>query len=461
MSEPWAVNAGKASTALGTATIASATNLLTIAGHGLGDGDTVTVDTLTGGGSALTADAVYFVRDATTDDFALSLTLHGPQVEFASDGGADVYHFSPQYTASQLRRLNAGLMFGGTSDAFGVRQGVRPGHVPLSVSGTTWTVEDLTGAVYPGLSSDDGGYPVAHQSESGSLTPADGSNDRIDALDLQIQDDDEDASGFRRARVVYDDTATPGSGSPPPLTSNALRLGTILVPSGGSPSPSVDTLAQWTVASGGVLPVRDDTEGPSAGMYVGMVRYRQDTDVLEAWDGSAWSQLARLGGWSRIAAGSESGVGAFDIDLTAGGSFPAGTFGTIRVRADGFVDGASGIGLRVNGQTGNTYIREVLTFDIAAGGTIDEAQHNTGGSAWLLGEWGTGQYNPLEFTIFRASDSVEISMQYQSSNLGSGKASIGGGRYNGNILPSTLTLFIANGGTEFSQISWEVEGYIK
>lgn len=293
MSDPLWIAAGKG-TSVGTATIAASTDLLTITAHGLNNGDTVTVDTLTGGAvGVLVADAVYFVRDATTDDFALAVTPYGEPVAFASDGGADVYRWAPQYHPQELRRAQAMWLYPGVSDPFGARSGVRPhSQAPVSVSGTTWTVHDLTAVVYPGLTSVSGPYVVQHPEESGSLDPADGTNDRIDALDLQIQDDDEDASGQRRAHVVYTAGTPAASPSAPAATANSLRLGTILVPSGGTPSPSVSTLAQWTVAAGGVLPVRDTTEGPTAGLYQGAVRYRQDTDTLEAWDGSAWSGIA-------------------------------------------------------------------------------------------------------------------------------------------------------------------------
>lgn len=295
-------NSGKASTAVGTSTIAAATDLLTIAGHGLADGETVTVDTLTGGGSALTADAVYFVRDASTDTFRLTLSLHGPPVDFATDGGADVYRWSPGYDAQELRRSMAVSLFPGVADEFGARPGVRPhSQVPISVSGTTWTQHDLT-AVVDGAGS--GAYRVAKPEESASLDPADGTNDRIDALDLQVRDDDEDASGFRRARVVY----VPGTPASSPVaqavTANSLRLGTILVPAGGSPAPSVQTLAQWTVAAGGILPVTGTAQLPTAGRYEGMA----------AWDQAANQLLVNTDGagtWTPVA-----GPGAFPTAQT-------------------------------------------------------------------------------------------------------------------------------------------------
>lgn len=452
MSNPWAINAGKASTAIGTATIESDDNLLTITDHGLGDGDTVTVDTLTGGGSALTADAVYFVRDATTDDFALSLTLHGPQVEFATDGGADVYSWAPQYSASQLRRLNAGLMFGGTSDAFGVRQGVRPGHVPLSVSGTTWTVEDLTGAVYPGLSSDDGGYPVAHQEESGSLDPADGSNDRIDALDLQIQDDDEDASGFRRARVVYV-TGTPGSGSAPSVTTNALRLGTILVPSGGSPSPSVDTLAVWTVASGGLVPVRGSSELPTAGRYAGMAAWRQDTDELEIDHDGAGDWRVPYG-WQVLDEGSASGVATVSIPDIGG-------YAEYDLWMEGTLDDTAWLLLQPN--AGESSITGVVARRLSDGAVLDSF-HGSSASAWRIARWSTAFGCNARVSILNVGSHANSRASYRaqglarSSNDAFHALSESGGGIGADTAITSLVLTRLSPSTEFTNVRWKLLG---
>lgn len=293
MSDPLWINPGKGES-VGTATIEADDELLTIATHGLSDGDTVTVDTLTGGASGvLVVDAVYFVRDALTNTFALSLTPAGPLVAFGTDGGADVYRYAPQYHAQELRRSQRMLLFGGHSHRFGARQGIHPSNAPgISVSGTTWTQEDLVAVVYPGLTSQSGPYVVQKPEESGSLDPADGSNPRIDALDLLIEDDDEDSTGERQATVVYVAGTPASSPSAPSVTTNALRLGTILVPAGGSPSPSVATLGAMTVAAGGIAPVDKDADLPTVGRYEGMAVYHQTDNYLGVFDGSAFLPLA-------------------------------------------------------------------------------------------------------------------------------------------------------------------------
>lgn len=288
MSDPTWVNAGRGDS-VGTATIAT-TGVFTLIAHGLVDGQPVEVDTLTGGAATvLRADATYYVVNAAADTFQLVSAPGDEIITFGSSGGADVFTRVPHYSAIELRRADATLLYAGHANEFGARQGVRPHSTPTAtVAGTTWTVQNLTAVVYPGLTALSGPYRVQHPSESGALNPADGTNPRIDALDLQIQDDDEDASGFRRARVVYV-VGTPGA-TPvaPAVTANSLRLATVLVPAGGSPSPSVSTLAQFTVAAGGIVPVRTAAELPPAGRYEGMYADQADTNQLLRWDGSAW-----------------------------------------------------------------------------------------------------------------------------------------------------------------------------
>lgn len=202
---------------------------------------------------------------------------------------------TPAYDQLELRRGHALLLPMGQSDRLGAREGVRPGRTFASLSGTDWVVHDLTAVVYPGVSSTDGPYLVHHLEESDALDPADGSNDRIDALDLQVQDDDADASGQRRSRVVYV-TGTPGSSpSAPALTTNSLRLATINVPAGDTAGSTLTEVAPWTVASGGIVPVRDDTERPTAGFYPGFAVWRQDNGELEVRHGGAWHTVAAVG----------------------------------------------------------------------------------------------------------------------------------------------------------------------
>lgn len=200
---------------------------------------------------------------------------------------------APEYAANELRRIAAVHLHPGTTDRFGARQGVRPHSTDVvTVSGTTWTQHDLTAVVYPGLTSASGPYVVEKAAESAGLNPADGSNPRLDGLDLQVLDDDEDLSGDRDVRVVYVPGTPAGTPVAEPVTDNAIRLATILVPAGGSPTPSVATLAVYTVAAGGILPARTTAELPTDGRYEGMYADQADEDALLRWSGTAWDTLA-------------------------------------------------------------------------------------------------------------------------------------------------------------------------
>lgn len=290
-----------------------------------------------------------------------------------ADGG------SPEYNAAELRRIQAQGLWHGSSDRMGAREGVRPtGQGVISVSGTDWTQHDLTAVVYPGLTSTSGPYLVEKVEETGSLDPADGSNDRIDALDLQVQDDDEDASGERRVRVVYVAGTPASSPSEPSLTSNSLRLGTYDVPAGGSPSPSVRSQAQWTVAVGGIVPLRDGESMPS---NVGEGAYADADDALWRYSGSEWQA---------VASPSSPTVEVFESD----GTFTKGDYpwaSRVWVRLVGGGGGGGGCGSTGSGEAaaaagggGGGYAEKVVP--IGDLGTTEAVTVGTGGSGGAAGQ---------------------------------------------------------------------------
>lgn len=294
-SRPAWINVG-GTDSVGSASITAADDLITVATHGLADGDLVAFDTLAAGADGpLVEDAPYYVRDAATDTFRVSGSPGGERVEFDSDGTAEVYTAVPSYSAEELRQIGSHDLFHGAADRLGARQGVRPGGGdPVSVAGTTWTVHDHTGVVDQSETSTQGPYKYVQLEQSASLDPADGSNDRYDGLDLLVEDDDVVPSGHRRSRIVYV-AGTPGDGEPD-VTSGANRIAVILVPAGGSPTPSVDSLAEWTVSSGAVLPIRDATERP-ANPYEGMTAFRLDTGAVEVYHDGAWGTAGSVRGY--------------------------------------------------------------------------------------------------------------------------------------------------------------------
>lgn len=207
---------------------------------------------------------------------------------------------APAYAANELRRGFAAVLFPGHADRFGARAGIRPGgSAAVTISGMTVTVQHLTAVVYPALTSLAGPYLVQLQSEQHTVSPADGTNPRKDIIYLQVQDNDEDSSGFRRARSVYlAGTPAPSPVEPtPPI--GAYRIASIDVPA-GSTTPTLTYNAPWTVASGGIVPVRNDAElpGSTGGLYDGAARWNQDLDRLEVHNGgSAWETVGSVKGY--------------------------------------------------------------------------------------------------------------------------------------------------------------------
>lgn len=203
---------------------------------------------------------------------------------------------APAYAANELRRLHAMFLTQGVADKFGARSGVHPaGGNAVTLSGTTVTVLHTKAVVYPGLTSTAGPYVVALQSRTHALNAADGSNPRKDIIVMRVWDNDEDSLGLRQADTVYVVGTPAASPVEPAVPASSFKMATIDVPAGGSPAPSLTYNAPYTVATGGVLPVRTDSElpGGSSGLYDGMVRWKRDTNELQVHNGSTtWETVA-------------------------------------------------------------------------------------------------------------------------------------------------------------------------
>jgi hypothetical protein len=278
-------------TVVGTATIAS--SVFTDTAHGLSNGTAVTFDTITGGAIGILVEHhEYFVRNATTDTYQVSDTPGGELMVIAS-GGAQTRTAVPEYAAVDLRRLDTLMLHPASTDRWGARTGVRPhSTAAVTTSGTTWTVNETLAVVYPRETSTSAPYRVAIERTTGNLTAADGSNPRWDALDVYVQDDDEDGSGQRGVPAVVYTAGTPGSSpSAPTLLPGRLRLAVVLVPATGSPAPNVLTPAQFSHGPG-ILPVRGTSELPSSGMPEGAYIDRMDLERLDRWDGAAAQPVA-------------------------------------------------------------------------------------------------------------------------------------------------------------------------
>lgn len=86
----------------GTTFTAAATDVISATGHGLSDGDRITVSSTTTLPAGLSANTVYFVRDATTDTFKVSVAEDGTAVDI-TDTGSGTHSFYTQFRVPDMR----------------------------------------------------------------------------------------------------------------------------------------------------------------------------------------------------------------------------------------------------------------------------------------------------------------------------------------------------------------------
>jgi len=189
---------------------------------------------------------------------------------------------SPAYTARATRQAFAGLLMPGNGP-LAVRSGFRPGGAPtVSVDATTWSVGPFTAVIDPRQSSTQGPYLVASDgTETGAMTPADGTFARRDILYVQVDDADEDSTGQRRARVLYQAGTPASSPATPGTPSRSLLIGIVDVPKVGSGSPVFTPSLIFTVAAGGILPDTDGILPPTGERYLGQMFWRLDLEELQ------------------------------------------------------------------------------------------------------------------------------------------------------------------------------------
>ncbi|MFJ8106761.1 hypothetical protein [Streptomyces sp. NPDC096132] len=176
------------------------------------------------------------------------------------------------------------------------RGGIVPGGFALTggAGGMTFTVG--TGRAFvQGGRINQGAYPVAI-TEPETLTVPDGDAQyaRIDLVELVVQDGVYDGTATTEAKVRLV-KGTPAATPVVPNTpdGSALPLYLITVPAGTSAGTggvswdsAVTSLRYPTVALGGIVPA-----GGFNGAYAG--QYREESGVLQRWDGSAWVPYPR------------------------------------------------------------------------------------------------------------------------------------------------------------------------
>lgn len=341
---------------------------------------------------------------------------------------------TPAYDAAELRRGDAALLqYDGR--ALGARQGIRPGGgLTVSLASTTITVAKGVGVVDGILSATQGPYRVALPAdETHTLTAAHATNPRKDRVILRVYDHDEDASGLRLARSEYLVGTPAASPTPPNVPDDAFELALIDIPSVASGNPAVVTNRRlYTVATGGILPVRDAIDEGAVPGYEGQVIDRLDLDVLRRYSGSAWEKVAdpalfkawstytptitaattnpTMGGgttrraqyqalgrmvqghiYIQLGSGWAAGNGAYTVDLAPG--LPVGTnFGRLNGTVK-FYDSSTGARYRgiLEAAAGDTHGAILLDLGSTSGFTIIQ-DHNTpvtpaSGDYWVADYW--------------------------------------------------------------------------
>ena len=198
----------------------------------------------------------------------------------------------PEYDGRSLRVTLRGLFYGGAPYTLNARSGLFPisrtNHVGMS--GGQVYVPPVCGIVEIG-GPGPGPYLVQCDEHYYDPPPAD-SLPRIDSVVMRIWDvsRDDNVDGMAKFEIVYL-TGVAGSNPTPPETPvNGHQLATISVPPSGS--PTVTNTHLWTVANGGILPVRNSTELPPNRLIESMYVDRWDTNTLDRYNGSSWETVA-------------------------------------------------------------------------------------------------------------------------------------------------------------------------
>jgi hypothetical protein len=286
---------GPSGAAVGTATIAS--NVFTITGHGLVDGQVVMLSSLSGGAiAALVEGAPYYVAAAATDTFQLRPAPGAPVMVVAS-GGAIVDIAEAVQDAQGWRQAQSGLMYKGRPTSpnvgrFGARSGIlRNGSLPeTSVSGLTVTVEDTNAFLCTAGSTVRGGYLVAVPTTTHTLATADPSQTRVDRLVLEVLDDAADGSNEvipGRTRIIQ---GTPGLGAPA-TPDGTISMATYTLTAGSGTATEVRSEI-YTVAIGGILPVATVADLPAGDRRTGDYATVAENGTLYHYNGSAWQPVA-------------------------------------------------------------------------------------------------------------------------------------------------------------------------
>lgn len=207
----------------------------------------------------------------------------------------DAVSGSPNYTAQQVRQALGFLTTASVSTRpLGAFSGVHPitPTTTLTISGTTWTCKPHCGVVDAEASAGAAGYFYASDTNvTGSVTAADPTNPRVDLVYVQISDPAQsDGTSVPQAQILYLAGTAASSPVAPATPARSMALGTILVQHSGGSASTTSWVAQYSVASGGVLPCSSSATYPAT-PYEGMAIYDQALNTELTYNGSSWDKV--------------------------------------------------------------------------------------------------------------------------------------------------------------------------
>jgi hypothetical protein len=244
-------------------------------------------------------------------------------------GLANAVGSNPTYTGRQARQLNA-IAFAGATAArpLGSLTGVRPGTSSTTVTATssTWTCGDFSGLADLMVANEAGPYPFAFDAvATGSMTPADSSNPRVDIVYVQVIDP-EDGATVPTATRGYLAGAAASTPSAPAAPTGAFVIAQINVPKVGTGSPSVTWVAPTIAAAGGIATYPTKAALPGSGSLGTVVLVDADPTTANnrLWYGTGSGWTHSLNGSTPFAMA--AGVGSNSAGASASITFPVGRF---------------------------------------------------------------------------------------------------------------------------------------
>lgn len=384
-------------------------------------------------------------------------------------GPVDAVSNAPSYNGRwerQLRSVHQAM--GSTGRPLGVRTGVRPGTPATTVTATstTWTCQPFAGEADVEAAAEASGYPFSFDAvKTGAMTPADGTNPRIDILYVQIDDPAEgDGSSAPAVSLVYKaGVANASPTAPSPTVTRAFVIAQFNVPKSGSGSPTVTWVAPYTAGAGGIVPFNTLDQ---LNLWTTAAPYQKavvinDPNVQNLGEysfvGGQWLQqvpgLARLSPASIANTGGSAALGAgglvtfTNVTAISLNGFATAAFEAYRVVVE--IDSASAdadlyIRLRQAGVDYQSATYNRSSFDLQSGGGTSTAQSGgsqVAGVAGRISTQGAGIVHDVH-NLARATFKRATGQSFDNNYLRScGWAAITAGVYDG------LTLFTSTGAT--------------